>query len=165
MHGIRMILHPTDFSESARYAFELACMLARAPGARVIALHVAVPPVVMYDESGERLPVVEDYRQAAREELSQLQASDPRVRIERRLDEGEVAAAILRAVEEVRPDLVVMGTHGRTGLDRLVIGSVAADVMRKSPCAVAAVQVPNPKPATVGADRRLDADIVGAGRE
>ena len=163
MYTIRTILHPTDFSESARYAFELACALAQVENARLIILHVAVPPVVMYDESGKRLPPVADYRQAARVELFQLQAPYPGVRVEHRLDEGEVSAAILRVLDEVKPDLVIMGTHGRTGLNRLVIGSVAADVMRQSPCTVLAVRLPHSRPATGRAEARLDVDVMATG--
>jgi nucleotide-binding universal stress UspA family protein len=136
------ILCATDFSAPAAYALELACALARATRARLVVLHVAQPPVVMYDAAGQVLPGPGDYCQAARQRLQQLQAAAGGVTPETRLAEGEVAAAILRTVQEVKPDLVVLGTAGRRGLDRCIIGSIAADVMRTAPCAVAVAHLP-----------------------
>jgi nucleotide-binding universal stress UspA family protein len=136
------ILCATDFSAPATHALELARALARATRARLVVLHVAQPPVVMYDEAGRMLPGPGDYRQAARERLGQFQAAADGATLETRLAEGEVAAAILRTIEEVQPDLVVLGTAGRTGLDRCVVGSIAAEVMRRAPCPVAVAQVP-----------------------
>jgi nucleotide-binding universal stress UspA family protein len=136
------ILCATDFSVPAAHALELARTLARATRARLVVLHVAQPPVVMYDAAGRMLPPPGDYRPAARERLRQLQAAAGGVMSETRLADGEVAATILRTLEDVKPDLVVLGTAGRTGLDRCIVGSIAADVMRNAPCAVAVAHVP-----------------------
>jgi universal stress protein A len=135
-----VILHPTDLSSHAELAYELALSLARQTGARLVVLHVAVPPVVMYDHDGHLIPRPRDYLQAAREELSKLPKPDPGVCVETHLGKGEVASEILRLAAETRADLIMMGTLGRTGLDRLLIGSVATDVMRRAPCAVAIVK-------------------------
>jgi nucleotide-binding universal stress UspA family protein len=96
----------------------------------------------MYDAAGQVLPGRGDYRQAARHRLRRLQAAAGGVTPETRLAEGEVAGAILATVREVKPDLVVLLTAGRRGLDRCIIGSIAADVMRAAPCAVAVAHLP-----------------------
>jgi hypothetical protein len=126
----------------------------------MVSIRTIVCPTDFFDCSRY---AVADYRQAARVELSQLHAMDSGVQVEHRLDEGEVSAAILRVIDEVKPDLVIMRTRGRTGLDRLVIGSVAADVMRKSPCTVLAVRIPSPRSATGRAEARLDVDGMATG--
>jgi universal stress protein A len=133
----RVILHPTELSSQSEPAYHLAVALARQAGARLVVLHVAIPPVVMYDDEGHLIPHPRDYLQAAREELSRL--PDPGVCVERRLGEGEVVSEILRVAAETQADLIVMSTLGRTGLDRLLIGSVATEVMRRATCAVAIV--------------------------
>jgi nucleotide-binding universal stress UspA family protein len=143
MFPIRTILHPTDFSESSEYAFGLACALARDHGSRVVALHVAVPLVtegIVLQESPE------ESRSKLWDAFHRLERSDPKVRelrIETMLVEGEPATEILRAAGEIQPDLIVMGTHGRTGLARLLMGSVAEAVLRKSPCPVLTVKAPD----------------------
>jgi K+-sensing histidine kinase KdpD len=71
-----------------------------------------------------------------------MQPRDPNVRVEHRLEEGDVAAAILRVAREEQSDLIVMGTGGRTGLRRLLGRSVTAKVRRMSPCPVVTVNVP-----------------------
>jgi nucleotide-binding universal stress UspA family protein len=143
MSTIRTILHPTDFSPHSEAAFQVAYALAREQGARLIALHVAVPPVVMYDEKGALLPKTKDYREVAKETLATLLA--PGIKLEQRIEEGEVGVAILRTADEIKADFIVMGTQGRTGLDRLLIGSVASDVLRKASCPVVTVRVPRHK--------------------
>jgi nucleotide-binding universal stress UspA family protein len=153
----RTILHPTDFSTSSDYAFRLACSLARDYGARLVVLHVATPPVVVYGQ-GVLPAQPEGYQDELRERLQRLAAQEPAVRVDHRLVEGDAAAEILRLADETKCDLVVMGTHGRTGLGRLLMGSVTQQVVRKAHCPVltakTAVQpVPpsaNPAPATAG---------------
>jgi hypothetical protein len=58
---------------------------------------------------------------------------------------GDPASAILRVTQELPADLIVMGTHGRTGLGRLLMGSVAEQVVRKAPCPVVTVKTPLPE--------------------
>jgi nucleotide-binding universal stress UspA family protein len=62
--------------------------------------------------------------------------------VEHHLKEGDPAAEILRLAQEARVDLIVMGMHGRTGLGRLLMGSVAERVVRQAPCPVLTVKVP-----------------------
>jgi nucleotide-binding universal stress UspA family protein len=151
MFAIRTILHPTDFSEPSEYAFRLTCALARDHWARVVLLHVAMPVVA------EGIVLQESPQESQRklwDAFHRVERSDPKVRelrIETKLVEGEPATEILRAAREIQPDLIVMGTHGRTGLVRLLMGSVAEAVLRKAPCPVLSVKAP--VPATSAADQ------------
>jgi nucleotide-binding universal stress UspA family protein len=145
MLPIRTILHPTDFSERSQAAFRLACALARDYDACLIALHV-MPTEVVYGE-GVVLPPSHGYRLEMLEKLEELRAEGPGVRVETRLAEGNPAEQINRLAEEIPCDLIVMGTHGRTGLGRLLMGSVAEQVVRKAPCPVLTVKQPFAQPA------------------
>jgi nucleotide-binding universal stress UspA family protein len=140
MLAVHTILHPTDFSERSQYAFGLACALARDYGARLIVLHVAHVPAVAYE--GMVLPNPEEVRAAAQGQLDRLQVPATNVRAERRLEQGDAVTGILHVAEEANADLIVMGTHGRTGLERLLMGSVAEQVVRKATCPVLTVKAP-----------------------
>jgi len=70
------------------------------------------------------------------------------VRFEHKLLVGDPASAIVEAAEEENVDLIVLGTHGRTGLTRLLMGSVAENVVRKAKCPVLTVKHPSPLPST-----------------
>jgi nucleotide-binding universal stress UspA family protein len=141
MLPIRTVLHPTDFSERSGYALQLACALARDYGARLVVLHVATPPNVVYSEGA--LPLDPDifYRQE-KERIDRLVIPNAGVRAERRFEEGDPPAEILRVAGDVHADLIVMGTHGRTGLGRLLMGSVAEEIVRKASCPVLTVKTP-----------------------
>jgi nucleotide-binding universal stress UspA family protein len=146
MFPLHVILHPTDFSPSSEQAFHLACSLARDHGARLIALHVLERPLII--QSGVMTPPpppapLPDEREALLERLRRLQPSAPGVRVECRVEEGDPTTAILQVAQEAACDLIVLGTHGRTGLRRLLLGSVAEQVVRKAPCPVLTVKVPH----------------------
>jgi nucleotide-binding universal stress UspA family protein len=143
MLPVRTILHATDFSDHSNYAFRLACSLARDYGARLIVLHVAEPPVVIHPE-GVVVPFPSDFKDQLWRELQLLQSDKPKVTVEPCLADGEVVPEILRVAGESRCDLILMGTHGRTGLSRLLMGSVAEQVVRKAPCPVLTVKLPRP---------------------
>lgn len=134
------ILHATDFSSHSDLAFQVACSLAQSKASRLVVLHVANPPVVIYDEKGALLPKT-DCRKLAREQIAGLTANVT-IPVENRIEEGEVSSAILRIADEINADFIVMGSQGLTGLDRLLIGSVAEDVLRKASCPVVTVKVP-----------------------
>jgi nucleotide-binding universal stress UspA family protein len=143
MLAIRTILHPTDFSERSEYAFRLACSLARDHGARLLVLHVVPPPQsVGYGEMPVTFPLSPDYREELEDKLRQFKSADPKLRVECRLEEGFAANEILRTAQETEADLIVMGTHGRTGLGRLLMGSVAEQVVRKASRPVLTVKAP-----------------------
>jgi nucleotide-binding universal stress UspA family protein len=79
-----------------------------------------------------------------RDELCRIRPSDRETRVQHLLAEGDPATAILRAARDNHCDLIVMGTHGRTGLRRLLMGSVAEQVVRKAPCLVLTVKAGGP---------------------
>jgi nucleotide-binding universal stress UspA family protein len=146
MKLVQTMLHPTDFSERSRYAFRYACLLARELGARLIVLHVVPPPpVTIQGEMIAYAPPEERDLEGLRERLRGYQADSPAVPVDHFLEEGDPAAVILRVAKTTPCDLIVMGTHGRTGLGRLLMGSVAEEVVRKAPCPVITVKVPTAK--------------------
>jgi nucleotide-binding universal stress UspA family protein len=150
MLPIRTILHPTDFSENSKSAFRVARAVARDCGARLVLLHVVPLPVMLYG------PAPEAYLDHVQDELEQIKAKAPKTRVEHWLVEGDPVSEILSAAKESDCDLIVMGTHGRAGLGRLLTGSVAEQVLRKAPCPVLTVKVPlrpdRPVPALVSAN-------------
>jgi nucleotide-binding universal stress UspA family protein len=158
MLPLHTLLHPTDFSERSEYAFRLACSLARDYGARLVVLHVVTPPVVIYGE-GVVPPEPEMFRAEAQEKLNRLEAPAPGVGMERRLTEGDPVAEILRLARESGADLIVLGTHGRTGLGRLLMGSVAEQVVRQAPCPVLTIRMPFAEAVSVPAGAPLAATI------
>lgn len=83
---------------------------------------------------------------ALRKSLQELPPLDAAVQRETRLAEGELASEILRAAQEIGCDLIVMGTHGRTGLKHLLMGSIAEQVVRKATCTVLTVKAPIEEP-------------------
>ena len=141
MLPIHTVLHPTDFSDHSEFAGGLAGALARDYGARLLILHVAQFPPVFTGEG--MVPVSEDeLRAEGAARLNALPAPRGDVRAERRLEVGDPATEVLRVAAELPADLIVMGTHGRTGLGRLLLGSVAEQVMRRAACPVLTVSRP-----------------------
>ncbi len=133
MLNIKTILHPTDFSRPSETAFRLACSLARDYGARLVVLHVHVPPMSMGEVISHT--EAENYKEELWNEFRRLEESEPKIRelrVDAKFVEGDPAREILRLAGEIKPELIVMGTHGRTGLARLLMGSVAEEVVRKS---------------------------------
>lgn len=155
MLAVHTILHPTDFSDQSRYAFGLACSLTRDYGARLVLLHVASTPIIGYGE-GVIPPDPEELRNEARAQLDALQPPAGDVRAERRVAEGNPVDEIIRVAEEIDASLIVMGTHGRSGLGRLLMGSVAEYVLRRAPCPVLTLKAPFP-------NEKSEADLVASG--
>lgn len=133
---IRTILFPTDLSERANAAWHLAASLARDMSAEVVILHVRQLPV---GSVAGAEPSVEELRPAL-EELAKDEQAFP---IRREIVTGEPAPSIVRIAAEHDANLIVMATHGRTGLARLLMGSVAEKVMRESRCPVLTVKMPD----------------------
>jgi nucleotide-binding universal stress UspA family protein len=144
MLPIRTILHPTDFSERSRLAFELACSLARDYGARLILAHVVELPMPAVAEGVMMVPITID-PEPLRKRLEKLRPAAQTVITEHKLLEGNPAAEILRLAQETECDLIVLGTHGRTGIGRLLMGSVAEQIVREAPCPVITVKTPHEK--------------------
>lgn len=141
MLPIKTILHATDFSERSDYAFRVACALARDYQARLIVLHVLPTTVVGYPD-GIILTQPEEYRAEARRKLQEMQPSHPSVALERMLGDGDAATTIVDTAGNKQCDLIVMGTHGWSGLTRLLMGSVAEAVVRRATCPVLTVKTP-----------------------
>lgn len=135
------ILHPTDFSKPSEFAFRVASSLARDYNARLILLHVIPPPMMMY--AGEMVPA-EGWpsTEEAKEKLRRMEGDTHHVRVESTVLEGDAVDAILRAAKETHSDAIVMGTHGRRALNRLLMGSVAEQIVRKATCPVLTVRSP-----------------------
>ena len=147
MLPIKTILAATDFSAMSMHALRFAGALARDYGARLIAVHVHYPLAAIYADA-----VVLDEeadQRAARAALNELCV--PGVRVEPCLAEGEPASMIVQVARETGADLIVMGTHGRGGLMRVLLGSVAEDVLRHAPCPVLTVKATVPLPVPAGA--------------
>jgi nucleotide-binding universal stress UspA family protein len=144
MFPIHTIVCPTDFFDCSRYAFRLASTLAREHNARLVVLHVTqMPgPEVAYGKVLAQLGPPE-YRADLVRVLHRFQVPDSKVRVEHRLAEGDPAEEILRAAQDTGGDLIVMGTHGRRGLGRVLLGSVAEEVMRRASCPVLTVKLPS----------------------
>ena len=136
MLAIKRILVPFDWSESSKHAFQMAVSLAQQHDAQLIVLHVVCLPALMYG------PPSESYLDHWRDELCRLNPGDPKLRVQFQLAEGDPGMAILRTAREVNCDLIVMGTHGRTGLNRVLMGSVAEKVVRQATCLVLTVKCP-----------------------
>ena len=143
----RQILHATDFSRASAKAFTTAIEVARATGATLTIAHVLtqVLPVAtgedpILPETYERVHAVT--RAAAQKELDRLvaKAETAGVRTTGVLLTGAPHDAIVRALKSRRSDLAVIGTHGRTGLARVFVGSVAARVVALAPCPVLTVR-------------------------
>src|SRR5262245_10286795 len=118
MLAVRTILHPTDFSDQSAHALQFACALTRDYGARLVVLHVAAPPPLVYAEGV--LPIdPEIMRRKATEQFNRLEIPGDNVLAERRVEQGDAVTEILRVAAEIDADLIVMSTHGRTGMSRL----------------------------------------------
>lgn len=147
MYQPRVILHPTDFSACSEHAFRIASDLAGLHGATLIVLHVAEtlgPENVTYGEVISQLEP-EGYRQRLTRELRQVSpAAGSGITVRHILAEGDPAVEIERIAAEEQCDLIVMGTHGRTGLSRLLLGSIAEHVIRHVSCPVLTVRTATP---------------------
>jgi nucleotide-binding universal stress UspA family protein len=151
MTKIDTILHPTDFSEPAEYAFQLACSLARDHNARLFVLHVIPPPQTHGEVLARASP--DSYRDQLWRKLAHMKPSESTVKVEHLLEEGHPAEVIVQAAKENCSDLIVMGTHGRGGLRRLLMGSVAEEVLREASCPVLTVRSHIPAVASAAAER------------
>ena len=136
MSAPKVILVPTDFSVSAETALDYALQLAAKLGAKVYVMHAYQLPVVGFPD-GVLLPTAEIATKIISWAQSQLAACVARrkessVEIVPVLKQADPREAVLSAAEDLSADLVVMGTHGRRGLARALIGSVAESVVRTS---------------------------------
>lgn len=143
----RTILCPVDFSQGSRTALEEALLLAEAFDAKIVLLHVwQLPAAAMVDTA--LLPVDlqrldREVDRAAHEQMKQLVDSlseSARARVTKHVVPGDPASTILDRAASDSCDLIVMGTHGRRGPSRFLMGSVAERVVRHAPCPVLTVR-------------------------
>jgi nucleotide-binding universal stress UspA family protein len=148
MIHVKKLLYATDFSPYSNQAYFHAIALAEHHKASLTILYVytpgAVPPA--NGASGEA------DKQHWRAQLEQIRPTNPRIAVHHVFLEGDPAGEMVRYAVDAGMDLIVMGTHGRTGLERLLMGSVAEKVMREAPCSVLVVKLPKGIPQAVRPD-------------
>ena len=130
MFHVRRILYSTDFSSYSNQAYFHAVALAEHHRASLTIAHVFTPG----GDDGDK--------RNWRKQLENIRPSNPGILIHHVLLEGDPASELVRYAIDSRMDLIVMGTHGRTGVERLLMGSVAEKVMREAPCSVLVVKLP-----------------------
>jgi nucleotide-binding universal stress UspA family protein len=151
MIDIRRILCPIDFSDASRHALEHAMVIAGWYGSQITALHACHPmillsPLVVFADPPGAIRPNEPDRQQLGEQLREwlVPAEKMGLETEALFDEGNPVARILERATSLPADLIVMGTHGRGGFERLILGSVTEKILRKANCPVLTV----PPPAT-----------------
>jgi nucleotide-binding universal stress UspA family protein len=144
---VRSILLPTDFSECGNYALPYATSLARKFGASIIFLHVIEPivPSVGYSGMTEPLPIADisdRLEDSAERELPKFAECEEcaGLEVEEMIVHGEAASEIVRVAKDREIDLIVVSSHGRTGLGRILFGSTAEAVVRHASCPVLVVK-------------------------
>jgi nucleotide-binding universal stress UspA family protein len=152
MINIKQILCPVDFSDFSRHALQHALLLARWYEAAVTVLHTFHVPSSPVTFSGYPEPIAlpampvppQEVRQQASESLKrfveEVSASGTPVSIS--AEAGDAVPEILKVAESLPADVIILGTHGRGGFDRAVLGSVTEKILRKAPCPVLTVPPP-----------------------
>lgn len=125
------VLVPTDFGDAAGHAFDIAIAVAQKFGADITLMHSYGVPI-SYPYDGSIVWPIEQLRRSAEAEMQEAVAKAAKTfpKLRSLLVSGEPTADILDAVRATRADLVVMGTHGRRGIARFFLGSVAEKVVR-----------------------------------
>lgn len=144
MVQIRRIVCPTDFSPTARHACDYAAELARSFGAELVLLHVI--PELNYPTRSFGMAVAfphlrEELHQRSRDELAaEAKRFDPSLKVVTEVRDGISHEQVLDCAKAHQADLIVMGTHGHTGLAHMVLGSTAERVVRMADCPVMTVR-------------------------
>jgi len=141
----KTILVPTDFSACAQEAVDYALKLATRLDARVCIMHAYMMPITSW-EGGWAFPqdVITQLEAAARTQLETTLEKAKAVlpTVSASFYSGDPRDSVLKAATDLKADLIVIGTHGRRGLSRALLGSVTESIMRRAPCAVLAVRHP-----------------------
>ena len=151
MQPIKTILHPTDFSESSKYAMTYAISFTEEFQAKLVILHVIEEiSSALYFDMLQAPPLTQlmlNIEKQAQQALDEVLPPEFRGKIpaEYLLRKGVAFAEIIHCAGEVKADMIVLGTHGRTGLKHALFGSVAEKVVRKATCPVLSVRHPHQK--------------------
>lgn len=132
MIRIQNVVYPTDFSSYSNQAYFHAVALAEQYGA-------SLTVVFVYNAAVDEQNRGKDYWER---QLTEVRPSNAKVPVRHAFLEGDPATEIVKYATAHHSDVLVIGTHGRTGVDRLVLGSVAERVMREAPCSVLVVKLP-----------------------
>ncbi|MBK8480859.1 MAG: universal stress protein [Proteobacteria bacterium] len=143
------ILVPTDFSACSRLALDYALFFAEHLGSQIDLLHVWEPPRYVIPEVTVQLPgevrqsLASFARAAAGKEMNELLAllaAPDHVQVRGRLESGDPTETVVELAAREGFELVVMGTHGRTGLSHVFLGSVAEKIVRRASCPVLTIR-------------------------
>ncbi len=143
MIRVKKILYPTDFSSYSNQAYFHAIALAESHRASLTIVFVYAPSQGTPDPSYGTPADLAHWR----DQLEQIRPTNPDIPVSHVFLQGDPATEIINYAAEAGSDVIVMGTHGRTGLERLLLGSVAEKVMRDAPCSVLVVKLPKRFPA------------------
>ncbi len=143
---IKTILFPTDFSNGARAAMDHAASLAKDYQAKLILLYVIqdISIAEWYIPSSLSVgDLVEDMQKSAWQEMDKwfAEVSQQVKDVEKMVVRGVPFVEIIQTAKERSADLIVIGTHGRTGIDHMLFGSTAEKVVRKASCPVLTVRI------------------------
>jgi nucleotide-binding universal stress UspA family protein len=143
------IVHPTDFDQPSKEAFRVARSLAQALGARVVVFHIVPHPAIVTQDGRILLDPHEAEPIDLWAEYRALQADGLTAPVQYAVVVGDRSESRRLLEEKIRElgegALVVMGSHGRRGISRLLWGSKAEEVVRECPCPVLVVKAPSPK--------------------
>jgi universal stress protein A len=147
--AIKRILVPVDFSSPSMHALDYAIDVARSLAAEVVVLFAVEPiysitPGDLYAPASELSALMQEQRRQGRDQLAKIEArlKKRRAKLRTVLADGLAYQVIVSVAEKLKTDLIVMATHGRTGLSHLFIGSVAEKVVRSAGCPVLTIRVP-----------------------
>ncbi len=146
MFSIQKILHPTDLSENSRPALTMACEWAQRFGAELHLLHVVDgitnPHPYLGPPFNEAAAWETMIRQKANTALKEwpLPEGYSALKVVRVMHTGSPVLNVVQYAKDIGSDVIVMGTHGRTGFSHLFLGSVAENVVRRAPCSVLTVR-------------------------
>ena len=142
MRPIKKILVPTDFSPYSDYALQYASMMARAFKARILLIHVIEPLTYSVTDTLTVTNHFEALKTLAKPLLENIRKRFQKkgLRVEINLLTGVPYREILNKARQTKADMIVMGTHGRTGMEHILLGSVAEKVVRLAPCPVVTVR-------------------------
>jgi len=142
--NLKNILAPTDLSKLSRAAISYALEMAHERGARVIVYHV-IDEEGYWSDNDERLNPAAALIPRQREKLREFMNEhfpDSRENISQVVETGVPYTKIVQKAEEEKVDMIVMSTHGRTGFEQILLGSVTAKVVARAPCPVLSIRPP-----------------------